>query len=141
MFVALLAGFCLVFSMVGGISLSPLPIVIDYVIPGSAAGWRMVHLGMMMNGMMALLLGCVLDRCDATDRSAALVGWGTIIAVWGNFCFYLFGMFAPNHGVSLQDNPLGAANWAGTLAFFPALIGAITLMMAVIVLLRSNKAP
>jgi hypothetical protein len=140
MIIALLAGFMLLFSMIGAISFSPLPILIPYEIPGTAQGWRMVHLGMMMNGLMGILLGASLRWLVVTDRGAAWVGWGTIIAIWGNFCFYLFGMFAPNHGVTLQDNRLGEANFAGVIAFVPAFVGAVTLLIALIVLLRAKFA-
>lgn len=138
MIISLVAGFMLLFSMIGAISLSPLPIIIDTAIPGTPQGWRIVHLGMMMNGLMAILLGASLRWLVVTGRGAAIVSWGTIIAVWGNFSFYLFGMFAPNHGVTLQSNRLGEASLAGTLAFFPALLGAVTLLVALIVLLRAQ---
>lgn len=47
-------------------------------------------------------------------------------------------MFAPNHGLTLQDNRLGEASLAGALAFAPALVGAITLIWALLVVLRSE---
>jgi hypothetical protein len=140
MVVALLAGFVLVFSMVGAISFSPVPIFIHYEMPGTAQGWRMVHLGTMMNGLMGVVVGLAMRRFALTDRGAATVAWGTILAIWGNFAFYVFGMFAPNHGVTLQANRLGEANWAGALAFVPAFAGAITLLVALVVLLRARPA-
>jgi hypothetical protein len=138
MLVALVGGFALTFSMIQGISLSPLPLFFDYQIPGSDRGWRILHLGMLMNGMMAIILGLALHWFAVTLRQSAWVAWGTIIAVWGNFMFYLFGMFAPNHGLSLGDNALGAGNLAGALAFLPALLGAVTLMVALVILLRAG---
>ena len=108
--------------------------------PGTAQGWRMVHLGTMMNGLMGVLIGLAMRRFALTDRGAATVAWGTILAIWGNFSFYVFGMFAPNHGVTLQANRLGEANWAGILAFVPAFAGAITLLVALVVLLSAKPA-
>jgi hypothetical protein len=136
--VAMVAGFGLIFAMIGAISLSPLPIFIPWQIPGSPQGWRMVHVGMMMNGLTGVLLGLAMRQFALTDRGAATVAWGTIIAIWGNFCFYLFGMFAPNHGVTLQGNRLGEANLAGALAFLPGLAAVITLFVALVVLLRAK---
>ena len=137
MLISMLAGFMLIFSMIGAISFSPLPLI-DASIPGTPQGWRMVHLGMMMNGLMAILLGLSLRWLIVTARGAAIVSWGTIITIWGNFTFYLFGMFAPNHGVTLQANRLGEANLAGVIAFFPALLGAVTLFVVLIILLRAK---
>ena len=138
MIVALLGGFMLTFYMLGGISFSPLPIFIEAELPGTMEGWRAVHLGMLMNGMMAILLGVVLRWMLLSGRGSVIVAWGTIIAVWGNFCFYLFAMFGHNHGLSLGDNRLGEGNWAGALAFLPALLGAVTLLVALTVLFRAK---
>lgn len=140
MFVALVGGFMLTFSMLGGISLSPLPVFFGMEMPGTAAGWRAVHLGMLMNGIMAIALGLAMRRLLVTETGERIVVWGTLIAVWGNFCFYLFSMFGQNHGLSLGTNRLGEGNLAGALAFVPALVGAVTLMTAIIILLRAEPA-
>mgnify|MGYP000315381249 CR=1 FL=1 len=136
--VALVGGFALIFSMIQGISLSPLPVFIDVIIPGSPEGWRILHVGMLMNGIMAVALGLVLDRLSVTVRGEAIAGWGIILAVWGNFLFYLFGMFAPNHGVTMGDNALGEGTLAGAIAFFPALLGAVSLISALVVMFRAH---
>lgn len=137
LFVALIGGFMLTFSLLGGLSFSPLPIFIETAIPGTPQGWRAVHLGVLMNGMMAIAIGLVLRTRTLEARGLAIVSWGTLIAVWGNFCFYLFSMFGHNHGLSLGDNRLGPGNWAGAMAFIPALVGAVTLMTALVVLWRA----
>lgn len=138
MIVALLAGFGLIFSMLGGVSLSPLPVFFELSIPGDPAGWRAVHVGTLMNGLMAILLGVVITRYRLGETASAVVSWGVIIAVWGNFLFYLFGMFAPNHALTVGDNRLGESNLASLIAFFPALLGAITLLLALVVLLAAR---
>jgi len=139
MLVALLAGFGLMFFMLGGVSLWPLPAFIQWDLPGTVQGWRSLHLGMMMNGMMAVVLGIAGRSLAVTDHGSSIVSWGTIVAVWGNFCFYLFGMFAPNHGLTMGANRLGEASLAGSLAFLPAFIGVVTLPVALIVLLGSKS--
>jgi len=141
MIVALLAGFVLVFSMVGAISFSPLPVFVPLEMPGSVQGWRAVHVGSMLNGVMAVVVGLAMGRFALGDRSAAVVAWGAIIAIWGNVCFYVFGMFAPDHGVTLQSNRLGEANLAGAIAFIPAFVGAVTLIVALTALLLAKPAP
>ncbi|MBW2942258.1 hypothetical protein [Zhongshania aquimaris] len=138
--VSLVTGFVLIFSMLGGASLSPIPVLIEFTVPGSTAGWRTVHIGMMMNGIMAVALGCAMRAVYLNDTQGFRVFMGTIIAVWANFMFYLFGMFAPNRGLTLESNVLGEASLAGALAFFPALIGAVTLFYAVISMLRAEPS-
>ena len=138
MIVALFGGFILIWSMIKGISLSPLPFFIDFTIPGTPAGWRTFHLGMLLNGLMAILLGATMRLLVITERGQSIVCWGTVFAIWANCVFYLFGMFAPNHGLTLGTNHVGEGNLAGAIAFLPALIGAVTLIAALIVLFRSR---
>lgn len=135
MMVALVGGMGLIFVMIGGISLSPLPVFFEWLMPGTVQGWRAVHIGMLMNGMMAILLGVAGRFVVLSNLRAALVSWGTIVAVWGNFCFYLFGMFAPNHGLTMGANRLGESNWQALIAFFPALLGIVTLFVALGIML------
>ena len=139
MLVALIAGFLLIFSMIGGMALDPLPVLIEFEMPGSTKGWRILHLGMLMNGMMAILLASAMRPLLLNERKAFLISTGVAIAVWGNFAFYLFGMFAPNHGVTLQGTRLGEASLAGAAAFVPALVGAVTLIAALWMMLGSER--
>lgn len=140
MLVGLAAGFMLIFSMLGGISLNPVPGFIALDFPGTPQGWRITHVGSLMNGMMAILLACAMRQVYLPDDSARRVFLGTSIAIWGNFLFYIFGMFAPGHGVTLEDNRLGEASIAGAVAFFSGLVAAITLAYALIVIYRSQPA-
>ena len=57
-----------------------------------------------------------------------------IVAVWGNAAFYLFSMFSPNRGLTADANVLGPASLFGYLAYFPAIGGAIGLMLATLML-------
>jgi hypothetical protein len=137
---SLASGFILIFAMIGGASLSPVPIIIEFDVPGTVKGWRGVHIGMMMNGIMAVTLGLAMRAICLNEAQSFRVFAGTITAVWGNCMFYVFSMFAPNHGLTLEGNALGEASFAGALAFFPALIGAITLFYAVICMLRAEPS-
>ena len=55
LFLGLVGGFMLLFAVLGQISLSPIPLAFGYVIPGEPAQWRAVHVGNIMNGLMASL--------------------------------------------------------------------------------------
>lgn len=136
--VALISGFTLIFSMIGGVSLSPIPLHIPVDIPGTTEGWRTVHAGMLMNALMAISIGSSVRLLGVDGDSSRKIFLGCSIAIWGNFCFYVFGMFAPNHGLTLQSNALGAASLSGALAFFPALLGAVSLIYVVVIVLLSK---
>ncbi len=140
MLVGLFAGFLLIFSLIGGMSLSPVPVLLEFDLPGTSKGWRIVHMGTLMNGMMAILIGLAMRAFYLSEAKAFRVFAGIAIAIWGNFLFYVFGMFAPNHGITLEANVLGEASMAGAIAFFPALLGAITSIYALFVLLFSEPA-
>lgn len=138
MLVGLIGGFLLAFSMIGGMSLSPVPMFLQFELPGSASGWRILHVGTLMNGIMGLVIGLVMRTVNISDSRSRLILWGMAIAIWGNFCFYIFGMFAPNHGLSIEANRLGEATIYGVLAYVPAIIGAVTSIWAIAVLLFSE---
>lgn len=138
--VGLLGGFVLIAVLLGGVSASPLPFFVPVKVPGSASGWLSFHLGMLMNGLMAIVLAHVLRARATNPARSGMVCRGIIIAVWGNCAFYLFAMFAPNRGLTSGANSFGPASLWGYLAFFPALVGAISLIVAVILLLISSSA-
>ena len=138
MLIGLFGGFLLAFSMLGSIGVSPIPFQLEVDFPGSTRGWRILHVGTLMNGMMGVLLALAMRAFYLSDGQSRGIFLGISIAIWGNFCFYLFGMFAPNHGLSVGANRLGEASLAGALAYLPAMVAAITSIMAIIVLLRSE---
>ena len=138
MIVALVGGFLLAFSMIGGVSLSPVPIMFEFELPGTARGWRILHLGMLMNGIMAIVIGVAMNQFYLPTVKAFRVYAGSAIAVWGNFCFYLFGMFAANHGLTVEANRLGEGGLAAAAAYFPAILGAVTLMYACAIMAKAE---
>ena len=138
MLIGLFGGFVLMTAMLGGISLSPLPVFIPAAIGGTTRGWAVFDVGSVMNGIMALSLSAFLSRVAPSKSATAIICWGTVLAVWGNCLFYLFAMWAPNHGLSAGANRLGEGSFAGMIAFYPALIGAIGLLAAVVLLLFSK---
>lgn len=139
MLLGLFGGFLLAFSMLGAIGVSPIPFSIEVDFPGTSRGWRILHVGTLMNGMMAALIAIAMKHFFLSDRQARWIFLGIAIAIWGNFCFYLFGMFAPNHGLSIGANRLGEASLAGAFAYLPAMLAAVTAIVALIILLRSES--
>ena len=138
-FIGLVGGFVLVASLIGGISASPLPLFVSLRVPGTSSGWLSFHIGMLMNGMMALVLERMLNIRAVSSRKSTTICWGVIIAVWGNCAFYLFSMFAPNRGLTSDTNVFGPPGLFGYLAYFPAIGGAIGLMLAILLLLTAPQ--
>jgi hypothetical protein len=139
--VGLVGGFLFTFSLIGGVSFSPLPVAIEMDIPGTTKGWRVLHVGMLMNGLMAIAVALAMHDVSLSPRVARRVYVGTAIAVWGNFSFYFFGMFAPNRGLTAGGNQLGEASVAGVLAFFPAILSAATLIYVCWIMFRADPLP
>lgn len=136
-FIGLAGGFFLVFSILGGISLSPLPIILDYQVPGTPAQWRAVHVGNIMNGLMAVIFALLMAKLNLSNGQKKFISYGTVGTVWGNALFYVFGIFTPNRGLSLGDNVVGEANWAAALAFLPAILFAFVLMVIVVIMIQA----
>lgn len=136
MLASLFGGFFLGFALTGGIGLSPLPFFIEADV-GDMDAWRRMHSGAMMNGVMAVAIGLAMRHLQFAGNGAAIVSWGTMAALYGNLCFYVFSVLAPNRGLGIGDNIQGEGNIFGALAYLPALVGAIGLIWALIVYLRT----
>lgn len=137
--VGLIGGFFLGWSVIGHVSFPPLPIKIDYAVPGTTAAWRAVHTGNVMNGIMALGFAAIFPWFDLSKRTASAISWALVGIVWGNSIFYLAAVFAPNRGLSMGDNAAGAGNIAGIIAYVPAITAAYTLIVVVTLLLVNLK--
>ncbi|MEM6726009.1 MAG: hypothetical protein AAF598_18350 [Bacteroidota bacterium] len=135
----LLGGFFLAWNVIGVVTFPPLPIQIDYQIPGTTASWRAVHSGSIMNAIMAIVLAGLFFFCELSDRLANRLSWSIVLVIWGNAIFYVAAVFAPNRGLSMGDNGAGPGNTAGAIAFIPAIIAAYVLIVVVIILLRNVK--
>ncbi len=138
--VGALAGFMLFFSLLGEIALSPLPWAIDVQVPGAVRAWRGAHVGNMLNGVLIIALAGGLGYVSLSASGQKLTCWGMVGVVWGNAFFYVFAVFAPNRGLSLTDNRYGEASVAGVLAYLPALIAAVLLMVVCVVVARGAFA-
>ena len=135
----LLSGFGLAWSAIGAIDLWPLPIQIPDAVPGAVDIWLAAHSGNLMNGLMAIGVALSFGYFDFTARSATLISWCVVGAIWGNACFYVFRLWAPNRGLSIGDNAVGEGNLAGALSFLPAYLGAFVTIAVVIALIFNLK--
>jgi hypothetical protein len=128
--VGMLSGFVLMFHLLGEVTVSPLPWSLAVQIPGSEHGWRAAHIGNITNGLLVVAVGASLQRLVLGAAAERWVAWGLIYTAWGNACFYVFGALAANHGLSLGTNRLGEGDVFGVLAYLPALVAALVVLIA-----------
>jgi hypothetical protein len=118
--VAMLAGFMLMFDLIGGIEVWP-GTIIPLSIYGTSDGWVRAHSGGTMNGLLVVVMALVLPKLALGPRVQAWTAWGFIYIAWSFTVFYWLGNAAGNRGLTLGDSQLGESDWVGVLAFLPGL--------------------
>jgi styrene-oxide isomerase len=117
---AMLAGFMLMFSLLGGFELWP-GNFLAFQVYGTPEGWVRAHSGGTMNGLLVIVVALALPKLNLGLRMQKLTAWGLIYVAWSFTLFYWLGNAAGNRGLSLGDNTLGASDLFGVLAFLPGL--------------------
>ncbi len=118
--VAMLAGFMLMFHLVGGIEVWPGTIV-AFSVYGTSEGWVRAHSGGTMNGLLVVVMAIVLPKLHLSPRLQTWTAWGFVYIAWSFTVFYWLGNAAGNRGLTFGDSQLGASDWIGVLAFLPGL--------------------
>jgi len=134
--IGLILGLVYLVFLLGALDLRPLPIFVELSLPGSERGWRVAHIGALVNGIFAIVLGYAVERAQLSNQSAIWAARFLIFAIWANLIFYLLGNIAPNHGLSWEGNRFGPSNWAGILAYSLAAIGSLTSITGVFIILK-----
>ena len=130
LFIGLIAGVMLVFSMLGGVGLWPLPIA-EVNLPGTTRGWTAAHVGGILNGVMIATIAVLMRHLEMTGKAAFWAGWGLIITGWANTIFYWAGNVSANRGLSVAATPYGPGDLAGAVAFLGGSFGMIFTFIAV----------
>ena len=131
LFIGLVAGVMLIFSMLGGVGLWPLPIA-EVNVPGTTRGWTAAHVGGILNGVMIATIAVLMRHLEMIGKAAFWVGWGLIITGWANTIFYWAGNVSSNRGLSVAATPYGPGDMAGAVAFLGGGFGMIFTFIAVI---------
>ena len=131
LFIGLVAGVMLIFSMLGGVGLWPLPIA-EVNVPGTTRGWTAAHVGGILNGVMIATIAVLMRHLEMIGKAAFWVGWGLIITGWANTIFYWAGNMSSNRGLSVAATPYGPGDMAGAVAFLGGGFGMIFTFIAVI---------
>ncbi len=132
----MLLGFVYMVFLVGALDLRPLPLNVQIAMPGTEHGWRVAHVGSLINGVFAVALAFALDKAGLEPRARAWAGRLIIFAIWVNVLFYILANFAPNRALSWNANQYGEASAAGMIAFVPAVFGTLSAVVGVVMILR-----
>lgn len=126
--VAMLAGFMLIFKLIGGMEIWPGTIM---SIPafGTEAGWVRAHSGGTMNGILVIVIALALPHIPLSKTMQKWTAWGFIYIAWSFTLFYWLGNAAGNRALSLGDNPLGESDIYGVLGFAPGLISVFLVLV------------
>lgn len=134
--VSMLAGFMLMFSLIGGMEIWPGSIV-PLGIYGTTEGWVRAHSGGAMNGLLAIVVGLALPILRLSPRMERITAYGFIYVAWSFTVFYWLGNAAGNRSLTFGDNPLGQSDLIGILGFLP---GVPSVFLVVFLLAVGAKA-
>lgn len=125
---AMLAGFMLMFSLLGGLEIWP-----DNIVPipvyGTGEGWVRAHSGGAMNGLLVIAVGLSLPKMVLSPLLQRLTAYGFIYVAWSFTIFYWFGNAAGNRALTFGDNPLGSSDIFGIIGFLPALPSVVVVVL------------
>ena len=128
---AMLAGWMLIFSLVGGFEIWP-GTVIPISVWGTGEGWVRAHTGGVTNGLLLVAVGLALPKLNLSAAMQKFMAWGLLYVAWSFTFFYWVGNAAGNRGLTLGDNPLGETDLISVIAFVPAL-PSVFLVLALLV--------
>ena len=137
--VAMLAGFMLIFNLIGGLEIWPGNIV-EFNVYGTEAGWVRAHSGGIMNGILVLVIALVLPKLELGSKSIAWLAWGFIYIAWSFTVFYWIGNASTNRSLTVGDNRLGEADWLSALGILPGLPSVILVLVLLAIGIRGALA-
>lgn len=129
--VSLFAAFMLTFDMLQGIKIWPL-LHIDVEIPGTVRGWRVAHVGGLLNGIMMIAIALAFTRISLSAGKLKFIYLSLVFTGWGNTLFYWFGNFSMNRGLSVSDTPYGAGEIFGALSYIAGASVMVFTLIAII---------
>ncbi|MDA8524326.1 isomerase [Alphaproteobacteria bacterium] len=118
--VGMLAGFMLMFKMLGGLEYWP-GTFLEISVYGTTEGWIRAHSGGVTNGMLTIIVALALPKLELSERMTAFFAWGLIYCAWTFTAFYWIGNRSANRALSIGDNVFGAADWLSVIGFVPGL--------------------
>ena len=118
--VSMIAGFMLMFSLIGGLEIWP-GTILPISVYGTAEGWVRAHSGGVTNGMLVMLIAWALPMMALSERTNRLMAYGFIYIAWSFTIFYWLGNASANRALTFGDSQLGESSLISILGFLPGL--------------------
>ncbi|MEM1229564.1 MAG: isomerase [Pseudomonadota bacterium] len=118
--VSMLAGFMLIFSLVGGFEIWP-GTILSIPAYGTTDGWVRANSGGVTNGLLVMAVAFALPKIDVSAFQQKLLAYGFIYIAWSFTVFYWVGNATAHRSLTLGDNPLGESSLLSALGFLPGL--------------------
>ncbi len=129
---SMLAGFMLMFGLLGGLEIWPGTIV-SIPVYGTTDGWVRAHSGGAMNGLLVIAVALALPKLNLSAGRQRFVAWGFIYVAWSFTVFYWLGNAAGNRALTFGDNQLGQSDIFGILGFLPALPSVFVVVVLLVI--------
>lgn len=134
--VAMLAGFMLMFSLLGGFEVWP-GTTLHFSVYGTSEGWVRAHSGGTMNGLLVIVIALALPKMALTQALQRWMAWGFIYVAWSFTVFYWLGNAAANRALSIGDNVFGESDVLGVIGFLPGLPSVIIVVALLVIAARA----
>jgi hypothetical protein len=130
--VSMLAGFMLIFSLVGGFEIWPGKIL-DFSVYGSSEGWVRAHSGGVTNGLLVLAIAFALPHINVSKFQEKLLAYGFVYVAWSFTVFYWLGNASANRSLTFGDNQVGESSLVSVLGFLPGLPSVVLVVVLLII--------
>jgi len=118
--ISMLAGFMLMFGLVGGFEIWP-GHVWEFSVYGTTQGWVRAHSGGLTNGLLVMAVAFALPKINVQGGKEKLLAYGFIYVAWSFTVFYWLGNAAANRSLTFGDNQMGESSLISILGFLPGL--------------------
>ncbi len=130
--IAMIAGFMLLFQLVGGLEVWP-GNIIEIASYGSTEGWVRAHTGGILNGLLVMVVGLSLPMLDMSDRNNKIMAFGFCYVAWSFTLFYWIGNAVANRALTFGDNALGESSSLSILGFLPGLPSVLVVIVLLVI--------
>ncbi len=134
--VSMLAGFMLMFGLIGGFEIWP-GHVLEFSVYGTTEGWVRAHSGGLTNGLLVMAVGLALPKLGIGGVKEKFVAYGFIYVAWSFTVFYWLGNASGNRALTFGDNQMGESSLISILGFLP---GLPSVFLVIVVLAIAIKA-
>ncbi|HSG90093.1 MAG TPA: hypothetical protein VLA56_12850 [Pseudomonadales bacterium] len=130
--VSMLAGFMLMFNLLGGMEIWP-GVLLEIPTYGTPDGWVRAHSGGAMNGLLVVVMALAFPKLNLSALNQRILAWGFVYVAWSFTIFYWFGNAAGNRAMSIGDNALGSSDIFGIIGFLPGLPSVFLVLVLLVI--------